>query len=276
MRLGIHLPHIGQKAGPDAIRDAAVQAEALGFADVWVSEHIIVPQERAYPPSAIFWDPVLTLTWAAAYTSRVGLGTSVLVLPMRHPLPLAKELATLQNLSGGRFILGAGVGWLEAEFEALGVPFHERGRRMDEGIAMMRAVWSDDPVTFEAKYIPAIIEEMRMQPKPEKPIPIWIGGTSEPAFERALRHEGWHGSRATPEQAAPIVQRLRSVRPDPDFAISLRSAWDSRDDAALRARLQGYQAVGVEHVLVEPFERELGDWLAAVDRIARAGEGMLS
>jgi probable F420-dependent oxidoreductase len=223
----------------------------------------------------LFYDPVLALTWAAAYTSRVGLGTSVLILPMRHPLPLAKELATLQNLSGGRFILGAGVGWLEAEFEALGVPFHERGRRMDEGIAMMRAVWSNDPVTFEAKYIPAVIDHMRMQPKPEKPIPIWIGGTSEPALKRALRHEGWHGSRATPEQAAPIVARLRSERPDPDFAVSLRSAWDGGDDGALRARLQGYQAVGVEHVLVEPYERELADWLAVVDRIAHAGEGML-
>jgi probable F420-dependent oxidoreductase len=209
MRLGIHLPQIGRKAGPDAIRRAAEQAEQLGFADVWTSEHIILPNGAPYPPSPSFYDPVLALTWAAAYTSRVGLGTSVLVLPMRHPLPLAKELATLQNLSKGRFILGAGVGWLEAEFEALGVPFHERGRRMDEGIAMMRAVWSDDPVTFEAKYIPAVIEEMRMQPKPEKPIPIWIGGTSEPALQRALHHEGWHGSRATPEQAAAIVQRLR-------------------------------------------------------------------
>ncbi len=158
MRLGIHLPHIGRKAGPDTIRRAAIQAEELGFADVWVSEHIIVPKDAAYPPSAIFWDPVLTLTWAAACTSRVGLGTSVLVLPMRHPLPLAKELATLQNLSGGRLILGAGVGWLEAEFEALGVPFRERGRRMDEGIAMMRAVWSDDPVSFPAKTIPAVID----------------------------------------------------------------------------------------------------------------------
>jgi alkanesulfonate monooxygenase SsuD/methylene tetrahydromethanopterin reductase-like flavin-dependent oxidoreductase (luciferase family) len=147
---------------------------------------------------------------------------------------------------------------------------------MDEGIAMMRAVWSEDPVTFEAKYIPAVIDHMRMQPKPEKPIPIWIGGTSEPALKRALRHQGWHGSRATPEQAAPIVARLRSERPDPDFAVSLRTAWDGRDDGALRARLQGYQAVGVEHVLVEPYERELADWLAAVDRIARAGEGMLS
>src|SRR5438105_3016692 len=129
----------------EAIRRAAVQAEELGFADVWVSEHIIVPKDRAYPPSAIFWDPVLTLTWAAASTSRVGLGTSVLVLPMRHPLPLAKELATLQNLSEGRLILGAGGGWLEDEFEALGVPFRERGRRMDEGIALMRARVHDHP-----------------------------------------------------------------------------------------------------------------------------------
>src|SRR3982074_3645888 len=210
MRVGIHLPHIGRKAGPEAIRRAAIQAEELGFSDAWSSEHIIIPKGAPYPPSALFYDPVLTLTWAAAYTKKIGLGTSVLVLPMRHPLPLAKELATLQNLSEGRFILGAGVGWLEAEFEALGVPFHQRGRRMDEGIAMMRAVWSEDPVTFEAKYIPAVIDNMRMQPKPEKPIPIWIGGTSEPALKRALRHQGWHRSRAPPQAAAPTRRRARS------------------------------------------------------------------
>ena len=276
MRLGIHLPHIGRKAGPDTIRRAAIQAEELGFADVWVSEHIIVPKDAAYPPSPIFWDPVLTLTWAAASTNRVGLGTSVLVLPMRHPLPLAKELATLQNLSGGRLILGAGVGWLEAEFEALGVPFRERGRRMDEGIAMMRAVWGDDPVSFPAKSIPAIIDNMRMLPKPEKPIPIWIGGTSAPALKRALRLDGWHGSRCTPEQAAPLVARLRGERPDEDFSISLRYGWDGRDAGALRARLEAYDRAGVGHVLIEPFDREIGDWLGTVERAARASEGMLS
>jgi len=274
MQIGIHLPHIGRKAGPDAIRRAAVQAEELGFADVWVSEHIIIPKGAPYPPSPNFWDPVLTLTWAAASTRRVGLGTSVLVLPMRHPLPLAKELATLQNLSVGRLILGVGVGWLEAEFAALGVPFRERGRRTDEGIAMMRAVWSDDPVSFEAKWIPAVIDNMRMMPKPQKPIPIWVGGTSDPALERALRLDGWHGSRAMPEQAAPLVKRLRAARPEPEFAISLRTGWDGRDEAALRARLEGYRAVGVGHVLVEPSERELDDWLKAVERIARAGEGV--
>jgi probable F420-dependent oxidoreductase len=276
MRLGVHLPHIGRKAGADSIRRAAIQAEQLGFSDVWVSEHIIVPKDAAYPPSAIFWDPVVTLTWAAACTSRVGLGTSVLVLPMRHPLPLAKELATLQNLSDGRLILGAGVGWLEAEFEALGVPFRERGRRMDEGIAMMRAVWSDDPVSFPSKTIPAVIDNMRMLPKPEKPIPIWIGGTSEPALQRAARLDGWHGSRCSPEQAAPLVSRLRGARPDPDFAISLRYGWDGRDAGALRARLDAYAEVGVQHVLIEPFDRGIGDWFSSVERAARAGEGMLS
>ncbi len=275
MQVGVHLPHIGRKAGPEAIRRAAIQAEELGFSDVWSSEHIIVPQGAPYPPSAIFYDPVLTLTWAAAFTKRVGLGTSVLVLPMRHPLPLAKELATLQNLSDGRLILGAGVGWLEAEFAALGVPFRERGRRMDEGIAMMRAVWSQDPVSFPARHIPAVIEEMRMLPQPLKPIPIWIGGSSEAALARATRlADGWHGSRLSPDAAAPIVRRLREQRPEPQFTISLRYCWNGKDDGALRSRINEYRAVGVEHILVEPAERALEDWLRAAERVARAIEGI--
>src|SRR5271154_5968454 len=173
MQLGIHLPHAGEQATPELIRRAAMRAEALGLSDVWVSEHIIVPR-ASFPRSPLFYDPVLSLTWAAAVTKRVRLGTSVLVLPMRHPLPLAKELATLHNLSEGRLILGAGVGWLKPEFAALGVPFEERGRRLDEGLAMMRAVWSQDPVTFKSRYIPAKIEAMRSQPMPVVPIPIWI------------------------------------------------------------------------------------------------------
>jgi probable F420-dependent oxidoreductase len=275
MRVGIHLPHIGRKAGPEAIRRAAIQAEELGFGDAWSSEHIIIPKGAPYPPSAIFYDPVLTLTWAAAYTKRIGLGTSVLVLPMRHPLPLAKELATLQNLSEGRLILGAGVGWLEAEFAALGVPFGERGRRMDEGIAMMLAVWGEDPVSFTARHIPAVIDNMRMLPQPVKPIPIWIGGSSEAALARALRLDGWHGSRLSPEAAAPIVRRLREKRPGPEFTISLRSSWSGKNDAALGERITAYADAGVDHVLVEPAERTLDDWLRAVEWVARAAEGIL-
>jgi probable F420-dependent oxidoreductase len=274
MHLGIHLPHVGRKAGPEAIRRAAEQAEALGFDDVWVSEHIIVPRGAPYPPSALFYEPVLTLTWAAAFTSRVRLGTTVLVLPMRHPVPLAKELATLQNLSRGRLILGAGVGWMEAEFAALGAPFHERGKRMDEGLAMMRALWSDDPVSFAARSIPAVIEDMRMLPHPCAPIPVWIGGSSDAAIRRATRHDGWHGSRTTPEQAAAMVARLRAVRPDPGFTVSLRAAWDGQDAGELRGRLDAYAAAGVQHVMVEPFARELDEWLGQVEGVAKAAEGL--
>ena len=269
MQLGIHLPHIGRKAGPASIRRAAEQAEALGFADVWVSEHIIVPKDATYPPSPSFYDPVLTLTWAAAYTSRVRLGTSVLVLPLRHPLPLAKELATLQNLSEGRLILGAGVGWMEAEFNALGAPFHERGRRMDEGIALMRAVWTDDPITFPTRWVPAVVRDMRMQPRPAAPIPIWIGGSSEPALKRAARLDGWHGSRVTPDAAPALVQRLRAARPEPAFTISLRLRWDSTNADRIRSDIGAYDACGVQHILLEPMERELDAWLRAVEDAAR-------
>jgi len=274
MQLGIHLPHIGRKAGPDSIRRAAIQAEELGFDDVWVSEHIIVPENAGYPPSPNFWDPLLTLTWAAAVTSRVRLGTSVLVLPMRHPLPLAKELATLQNLSQGRLILGAGVGWLEAEFDALGVPFKERGRRMDEGIAMMRAVWSQDPVTFEAKWIPAKIDTMRAQPQPIAPIPIWIGGSSDAAVKRALRLDGWHGSRVSPEQAASIVKRLRAERPGPDFTISLRVSCNAQTVTGMHDVLGTYRDAGIQHVMTAPEDRDIDSYLATAEAFHRAGEGL--
>jgi probable F420-dependent oxidoreductase len=274
MQLGIHLPHIGRKAGPDSISRAAVQAEALGFDDVWVSEHIIVPKDGGYPPSANFWDPVLTLTWAAAVTKRVRLGTSVLVLPLRHPLPLAKELATLQNLSGGRLILGAGVGWLEAEFDALGVPFRERGRRMDEGIAMMRAVWSQDPVSFDSKWIPAKIETMRSQPQPITPIPIWIGGASDAAIRRALRLDGWHGSRVEPDQAATVVKRLRAERPDADFTVSLRVNCNAHNVATMRDALSAYRDAGVQHVMAAPEDRDIDTYLATAEAFRRAGDGL--
>jgi probable F420-dependent oxidoreductase len=274
MQLGIHLPHIGRKAGPDNIRRVAIQAEELGFDDVWVSEHIIVPKDAPYPPSPNFWDPVLTLTWAAAATKRVRLGTSVLVLPLRHPLPLAKELATLQNLSGGRLILGAGVGWLEAEFDALGVPFKERGRRMDEGIAMMRAVWTQDPVTFDSRWISAKVQDMRAQPQPVVPIPIWVGGSSDAAIRRALRLDGWHGSRVGPDQAAGVVKRLRAERPNEDFTISIRVSCNADNAGGMRDALSAYSDAGIQHVMAAPEDRDIDTYLATAEAFHRAGEGL--
>jgi probable F420-dependent oxidoreductase len=277
MQLGIHLPHIGRKAGPDAIRRAAVQAEQLGFSDVWVSEHVILPKDAPYPPSPFFYEPILTLAWAAAATTRVRLGTSVIVLPMHHPLPIAKQVATLQCLSNGRVIFGIGAGWLEAEFAALGVPFRERGRRTDEAIAMLRALWHDDPVSFKPKYVAAEIADMRMLPLPPAPIPIWVGGSSERALARAVKLcDGWHGSRFSPDKAAPVIRALRAQRPEAGFAISLRTAWDGKDAGELRERLSAYRDAGAGHIMVQPEEREVDDWLRSGEKIARAGEGFVN
>jgi probable F420-dependent oxidoreductase len=269
MQLGIHLPHAGSQATPALIKRHAQRAEALGLSDVWVSEHIIVPRAQ-FPRSPLFYDPILTLTWVASVTERVRLGTSVIVLPMRHPLPLAKELATLQNLSEGRLILGVGVGWLEPEFAALGVPFNERGRRMDEGIAMMRAVWSQDPVTFEAKYIAARIRGMTMLPQPVSPIPMWHGSRSEAAHRRTARiGDGWHGSQVTPAQAGEVVKRLRRDRPEPEFTISLRWHWDGKDLGLARERIVAYEAVGVQHLMIHPQDREVDDWDSVLEGVGR-------
>jgi alkanesulfonate monooxygenase SsuD/methylene tetrahydromethanopterin reductase-like flavin-dependent oxidoreductase (luciferase family) len=194
----------------------------------------------------------------------------VLVLPLRHPLPLAKELATLQNFSGGRLVLGAGVGWLEAEFAALGVPFHERGRRLDEGLAMMRAVWTEDPVTFRSRYIPARIVAMTMTPQPVRPIPVWFGARSEAALRRTVRQgDGWHGSQLTPAAAAPIVARLRRDRPEPEFTISMRTHWNGRDEGELRDRITAYAEIGVQHVMVHPVDRNVDDWDAVIEGTGR-------
>jgi probable F420-dependent oxidoreductase len=265
MRYGIHLPHAGEQASPALIQRFAIRAEELGLDDVWVSEHIIVPRDK-FPRSPLFYDPVLTLTWVAAVTKRVRLGTSVLVLPMRHPLPLAKELATLQNLSDGRLILGAGVGWLQEEFAALGVPFSERGRRLDEGLAMMRAVWTQDPVTFHSRTISAVIEGMTMTPMPVSPIPLWLGGNSDAAIRRTIRiADGWHGSGHTPATAAPIVQRLRAERPGSEFTVSMRVHWNGRDPGVLQAAVDGFAEIGVQHVMVAPEDRNVDDWDSVID-----------
>jgi alkanesulfonate monooxygenase SsuD/methylene tetrahydromethanopterin reductase-like flavin-dependent oxidoreductase (luciferase family) len=185
---------------------------------------------------------------------------------------MAKQLATLQTLSNGRVIFGLGVGWMEAEFAAFGVPFRERGRRTDESIALLRALWSQDPVTFKPRHWETQIEEMRMQPPPSAPIPLWVGGSSDKAFERAVKLcDGWHGNRLTAEAAPPVIKRFRAARPDKAFTISLRISFDGKDPAELGARLAAYGDAGVDHILVSPEDRELDDWMRTVEKIARAG-----
>src|SRR4051812_4294376 len=183
MQVGTHLPQYGRVANADAITRAARHAEALGFADVWVIDHIVHPAAQDYP-SPYLCDPLVSLSFAAAVTSRVGLGTSVLVAPQHNPLQLANTLATLDALSAGRLTVGIGGGWSEAEFDALGQSFHDRGRRTDEIIPLLRACWRDDPVSFHGEFYD--FDDIRVLPKPAHDIPIWIGGSHERAYARGI------------------------------------------------------------------------------------------
>jgi probable F420-dependent oxidoreductase len=268
MRIGIHLPQYGRVSGPDAITKAARHADQLGFAGVWVSDHVVQPASQDYP-SPYLYDPIVTLTWAAAVTQHVGLGTSVLVVPQHNPLELANTLASLDSLSGGRVTVGVGVGWSEGEFAALGYEFADRGRRTDEALRLWRAVWRDDPVSFHGDY--HSFDDLRVLPKPVHDIPVWVGGSGRMAHRRAVElGNGFQLIGVTPDEARPVVERLRRDRPEASFVISLRTGWDPQgmDADTIRRELDAYRAVGVTEVVAAPWRTELDDWLRSMETLA--------
>lgn len=268
MTYGIHLPQYGRVASGEAVSQAARHAEELGFADVWVSDHIVHPAEQSYP-SPFLLDPFATLSWAAAVTERVRLGTSVLVVPQHNPVWLANHLASVDQMSGGRLIVGAGVGWSEREYEALGQGFGDRGQRMDEILDLLRAAWRDDPVTFAGEHYP--LTDIRFLPKPAHDIPIWIGGGVEAAFRRAVdKGEGFHVVGLHPPELPPIVERLRRDRPEPEFTISARTGWDPQgmDPGLIREERDAFEAAGVQHMVAAPWQKGLDAWLRSMDLLA--------
>lgn len=275
MQFGIHLPQSGPAASASAIRAVAEQAESLGFDDVWVSDHVILPKGAEYPPSSYILEPLIALTWAAAATTRVRLGTTVLVLPLRPPVLLAKMLSSLDLMSGGRLVVGAASGWLKEEFDALGVPFEERGARADETIEVMRRCWSDDPIDHVAPKTGAKLVAMRAKPQPERHIPLWIGGHSEPAFRRAVQAgDGWHGAFQSPEKTAPMAARLRRERPEQSFTLSMRPGWDALRDGEdeIARQLDQYMEAGIQHLLAEPVQRDQDSWMRCAEAFAKIFE----
>jgi len=267
MKFGLHLPQFGRIASAEAIAKTARGSELLGFDDLWVSDHQVTHSSQPYPPAYLL-EPLLTLSWAAAATTVIGIGTSVMIVPQYSPVHLANSLATLDVLSKGRLTLGAGVGWLESEFAALGQDFATRGLRMDESLVLLRHCWEDDPISFSGRW--HSVEEMRLLPKPAHRIPLWVGGASEIAYQRAVLHgDGFHANLASTPDVPELVNRLRSDRPS-DFTISVRCDWDGlgTDPAEIRATLALWQDVGVHHVLATPVQRTTDDWLRSAEVLA--------
>lgn len=221
MRVGLHALGIGTGARPGVIRAVAMAAEAAGFATLWSGEHVVLvdqPLSRypysadgriSVPADADWLDPLLSLTFAAAVTNRITVGTGVLLLPEHNPVLVAKQAATLDVLSAGRLTLGIGVGWSAEEFAALGVPFDRRGQRAAEYVTAMRRLWSDDVASFAGEF--ASFDAIRVNPKPvrERRIPVVVGGNSDAALRRvAAFGDGWYGFNLTVAAAAERIEWL--------------------------------------------------------------------
>jgi probable F420-dependent oxidoreductase len=283
MRYGIALPNYGPLAVPAVLARLARRAEALGVDSIWVSDHLVAPTgvRSLYPydrrPDAKpgdmgviehFYEPLTTLAFLAGCTSRVRLGVSAYVVPYRPPVLTAKQVASLDALSGGRVVLAVGTGWLREEFEALGVPFAARGERTDEYLAICRSLWTDEVASYDGKLVR--LPPVRTGPKPaQRPHPpLWVAGNSAAARARAVRiGQGWHAIDLSPAELAPLVVDLRrrlagSGRAPEDVAVSLRKGilpLDRPPDppnalygprASIRADVAAYAAAGCDYLVL--------------------------
>jgi alkanesulfonate monooxygenase SsuD/methylene tetrahydromethanopterin reductase-like flavin-dependent oxidoreductase (luciferase family) len=256
VELGVNVPNFGPGTNPARLRDWARVVEGLGFDLLMVSDHVVITLDVAEQYPAPFYEPFTTLSWLAGITQRVRLGTTVLIAPYRHPLLVARMAANLDQLSGGRLVLGVGAGWARQEFEALGADHAERGRDTDELLAELRRAWADT-----ADY-------------GEGDIPIWVGGASPAALRRTIRFgTAWHPLRQRIDQMRSGLDRLRTMaasldRPVPGFAprILLRLTDEPLpDDKRVAGEgtveqvvedLDVLRVLGAQSVVLDPF---LGD-----------------
>lgn len=296
MRVGFVLPVEGAIATRAAVLDTARAAEAGGADSVWTTDRILQPgappggypysEDRgaiAFRTGRNWLEPVATMGLVAGVTERVRIGTNVLVVPYRHPVVLAQELATLDALSGGRILLGAGIGWMAEEFASLGVPWSERGARTDEALRLMRELWrSPDPVTFDGRFWQ--VDNMGLPAQPARPggPPVLVGGNSAAAARRVIAlGDGWLGADLGPGETAEFLalleSGLRAAGRDPaDVERSMRIRVEPEggsdllggvDPGVLRDRLAAYAATGIDLLVVDVLN--LPDPVAAVTAVAR-------
>jgi probable F420-dependent oxidoreductase len=263
MKIGLSAIGFGTLAAPALIRTIVTNAERLNFSTVWAPEHVVLLDrytshypystgssgEFLAPTDIAINDPFPTLTFAAACTSKIRLATGICLVPEHNPLVLAKTVATVDYLSGGRVILGVGIGWLAEEFHALGIPFERRAHRTREYIEAMRRLWRDDHSSYQGEFVR--FEHVRSYPKPaQSKLPVWFGGESGPALRRVAEYgDGWFGLNLSSEEAATRIERIEQLlrengrrRSDVELAVSPYLRAISLDD------LKRYRDAGAEEV----------------------------
>jgi probable F420-dependent oxidoreductase len=287
MEVGAIIPNAGTKATPENIVTVARWAEELGYHSLWVTDHVALPEKVEayypyrshgrwdYPPETNWLDPLLSLLWAAAAAPSLKIGTSVLVIPLRHPILLAKQISTLDFLTGGRFIFGVGVGWMEEEASLMDTDFGSRGRRAVEMIRLMRELWSGETARFKGEFWR--VEGCKMYPRPVQPqIPVLWGGHSDATLKRVARvGDGWHPTQISLEQLESGLTKLRGYceEAERDFDSLLLFARPGETypiDTETQAR---HQALGVDHLIVDtPIKQEDPGLRLLRERLERVAE----
>jgi len=282
LALGLFSMTTGPCSRPDGAARVARAAEAAGFDSLWGGEHVVLPDPRV-PPSPLepgdrITDPIVTLAFLAAHTTRIRLGTGIIILPQRNPLVLAKQLATLDVLSGGRLIFGVGVGYLEPEFRALGVRFETRGAVTDEYLAAIRTIWTERRPAHRGRFV--AFEGVQAHPQPvQRPLPpIVIGGHTDAAFRRAVEQgHGWYGFALDEDGARRCLDGLRAAasryeRPTAlgPLEISVTPRPTRGGEAMDRASADRFASLGVHRlILIPPRALDAAGVERFVDKTAR-------
>ncbi len=285
MRIGVIFPHFEFGTDPAAIRDYAQAAEELGYSHIGADDHVIGPNPDR-PGGWNGWvtyhtcihEPFVLFGFMAAVTKTVEFETCVLLLPQRQTVLVAKQAAELDVLSGGRLRLGIGNGWNEIEYISLGENFHNRGRRLDEQIVLLRQLWTQPHVAFDGKW--HTIPDAGINPLPlQRPIPLWFGGQSEAMLQRVVRlGDGWMPLYPTPNDARPGLDRLDQLlqaagRSRATLGLEGRLAYGKGNPVEWQRLVEGWQAIGATHLSLVTTNSGLktaGEHLTAIRRFAAA------
>ncbi len=280
MIIGLNLPNYSSLGYRDAIVAIARTAEALGYTSLWTNDHVLLPTTRPEPYGNVL-ESLTTLSYLAATTNRIQLGTGILVLPQRDPLLVAKQAATISHLSGGRLALAVGVGYIEEEYAYLRADFRNRGRLADEYIAAMRELFESDAPQFHGQHIN--YADVIFSPRPPTRIPVFVGGGSPAALKRASTlGDGWYALRQSPEQVREAVAQIGRFGRKPQFEVSVRlvtrvgggsantdpeTTLQGEPEAILH-RIEQYGEAGADRIVIELESTELDDFLRQLARFA--------